>query len=208
MEFRETLNVFIRRKNLAFGIVLLIVAGAYVWAYVQPVRYTTSMSFSVNRLSRQSTPDYQFDGYYALQAADLFSQTIVSWLQTPSVLVEIYDSAGITTPVHSIRSLTSRFKTKKYSSQNIVVTFSAPSQEEAKRLATAITDVITARAKDVNRTTDDQSIFELTGSPPVIVKADPSPLLIGSISLVVGIVLALFLVPLVEYLGPARRPAL
>lgn len=205
MEFRDSLMVFIRRKNLTFGIILLTIAGSFLWAYVQPVRYLTSMSFSVNRISQQQTSDYQFDGYYALQAADLFSQTVVSWLQTPSVLVEISERAGSATPVTSIRSLTSRFKTKKYSSQNIVVTFAASSEDEAKRLASAVTDVITTRAQDVNRTTDNQALFGLVASQPVIVRAEPSPYLIGVVSLLVGIVLALFLVPFVEYLFAARR---
>lgn len=205
MEFRDSVSMFIRRKKLAIGIVALVIAGAYLWAYLQPVRYATSMSLSVNSINQQQTADYQFDGYYALQAADLFSQTVVSWLQTPSVLVEISERAGTTIPVTSMRSLTSRFKTKKYSSQNIVVTFAASSEDEGKRLAAAVTEVITARAQKVNRTTNNQALFELDASPPVIVRAEPDAVLIGGVSLFVGIVLALFLVPFVEYLAVARR---
>lgn len=208
MEFRDSVNLFVRRKNLAIGLVVLVIAAAYLWAYLQPVRYTASMSLSVNTINQQQTTDYQFDGYYALQAADLFSQTVVSWLQTPSVLVEVYERAGVTTPVQPIRSLTGRFKTKKYSSQNMVVAFAAPSEEEAKRLATAVTEVVTGRSQKVNRTTDNQALFELEASPPVIVRAEPDDLLLGGVSLFVGIVLALFLVPLVEYLAVARRPAM
>jgi hypothetical protein len=78
-----------------------------------------SVSFAVNRINSQSTAEYQYDGYYALQAADLFAQTVVSWFSTPSVLREVYDQASMDPEITTVSSLANRFKVKKYSAQNI-----------------------------------------------------------------------------------------
>ncbi len=209
MELRDSLALWSRRWGLGLTIILLVVVAAYLWSYLQPTSYTTSISFAVNRVNKEETVDYQYDGYYALQASDLFSETVVSWLQTPSVLVEIYERAGLSkTPNASISSLTSRFKTKKFAAQNIVVNYSSPTSEEASKLATAMTEAITDRTATANRTAQDKALFEVQAARPVIVKVEANPILIGAVSLIVGMALAVFLVPLVEYLsaGPRQSP--
>lgn len=202
MELRDSIYLFSRRKALALSLIVLVVAASYAWAYLQPVRFTTSVSFAVNRVNREDTKVYEYDGYYALQASDLFSDTVVSWLQTPSVLVEIYKQAGKQDAAQDIQSLTSQFKTKKFAAQNIVVTYSSPTESEAEKLASAMTDVIKAQTESSNRTSQGKALFEVDATTPVIAKASPNPLLIGVISFAVGLILALFLVPFVAYLAP------
>lgn len=205
MELRDSLAVFVRRKVLGMAIIAVVVGGSYLWSYTRPTHYTTSMSFAINRVNKEQTTQYQYDGYYALQAADLFSQTVVSWLDTPSVLEGIYARAGATMP-RTLGGLSSVFKTKKYSAQNIVVTFNTPTREEAERLSIAASDEIASRTSSVNRNADDKAIFEVITSKPVTELARPNPLLIGIMSFVVAITLAMFFVPFVDYLAGPRRP--
>ncbi|MBI4426638.1 MAG: hypothetical protein HY567_03595 [Candidatus Kerfeldbacteria bacterium] len=207
MELRQAIDGFARRQPLGWGIVAVVVVAAFTWSYARPVTYTNSISFSVNRINKEATTDYQYDGFYALQAADLFAQTVVSWLQTPSVLVEIYDRAGISSNAAPLRTLTSRFKTKKYSAQNIVVTYSTPTEEEGQRIAKALTDVLSARTAAVNRTAAGEALFEVPAAKPVVVKATPDPWLVGVLAVVIGVTLSIFLIPLVDYLARAQpRP--
>lgn len=203
MELRDAIRTYVKRRWLGIGIVVVVVAGAYIWTYLQPVNYSTSMSFGVTRANKQKTTAYEYDGYYALQAADLFSQTLVSWLQTPSVLVDIYQTAGLDTGSESVRNITSRFKTKKYSAQNVVVTFGSPTREEASRLAESMTNVTRRMTESENRTSEDQALFSLEVTKPVITQTEPNPWLVGGVALVVGLTLALFIVPFVSYLALA-----
>ncbi len=205
MELRDSLAVFVRRKTLGIAIIAIVVGGSYLWSYTRPTQYTTSMSFAINRVNKEQTTQYQYDGYYALQAADLFSQTVVSWLNTPSILERIYARAGATMP-RTLSGLSSVFKTKKYSAQNIVVTFNTPTSEEAEKLAAAASDEIASRTSSVNRNADDKAIFEVITSKPVTELASPDPLLIGIMSFVVAVTLAMFLVPFVDYLAGPRQP--
>lgn len=205
MELRDSLMLYRRRWVLSVILLVIVVGSAYAWSYLRPKYYTTSISFAVNGTTAVQTNEYQYGGYYALQAADLFSQTVVSWLQTPSVLVSIYDRAGIPSHVDTLQNLTSRFKTKKYSAQNIVVTYASPTESEGRQIATALATEISSRTANLNQVAQDKPQFEVVSADPVIVLTKPNPLLIGFASLVVALTLVVFLIPLIEYLSVKPR---
>lgn len=177
------------RLLIIFG--TLCVAGiGLAYALLSPTVYDTSISFSINRISKQETPDYQYDGYYAIQASDLFSQTVLSWFLTPSVLLEIYDGAGIDPNVSSIEQLTSRFKAKKYSAQNIVVRFIERDKQTADKISGSLVKVIEERARTSNQDSGQQAWFDVQGATPFIVEKRPSPGLMTGIGAAVGIILS------------------
>jgi len=205
MELRESLILFKRRWKLSAALFVIVIGGAFAWSYLRPQYYTTSISFAVNGATAVQTTEYQYGGYYALQAADLFSQTVVSWFKTPSVLVSIYNRAGIPSRFDTLQNLTSRFKTKKYSAQNIVVMYSSPTESEGRQVAAALAAEISARTSDLNQVAADKPQFEVVSGSPVIVLAKPNPVLIGIASFIVALTLLVFLVPLVEYLSTKPR---
>jgi hypothetical protein len=205
MELRESLVLYKRRWKLSAVLFVIVIGGAFAWSYLRPQYYTTSISFAVNGTTAVQTSDYQYGGYYALQAADLFSQTVVSWFQTPSVLVSIYDRAGIPSHVDTLQNLTARFKTKKYSAQNIVVTYASPTESEAQKVATALAAEISSRTSSLNQVAQDKPQFEVVSGNPVTVLAKPNPSLIAIASFIIALTLLVFLVPLVEYLSVKPR---
>jgi capsular polysaccharide biosynthesis protein len=192
MELRELTHHM--RTYRIISVVLILVAGvaAFVFSVTRPDHYDTSISFAVNRVNKTTTQNFEYDGYYAIQAADLFSQTVVSWFSTPSVVVEMYQTAGLTPPQSSIDSLSSRFRTRKYSSQNIVVRYNAPTHEEADRLAKAIIMVTQERAGLLNQTADAKSLYNVAASTPVIVLSKPNVMMNTVVGLILGAILAVF----------------
>jgi hypothetical protein len=151
-------------KISVIGCIIVGVLSALGFSYMKPITYDTSISFSINRINRQDTAEYQYDGYYAIQASDLFSQTVMSWFMTPSVLLEMYDQAGIDPQIKSLTDLTSRFKTKKYSPQNIVVKFSERDQETATKISAAIVTVVEKKGAIANQTSDQKALLEQADS--------------------------------------------
>ena len=123
MELRDHLGIISKYKWLIVVITIIATLASFLFSYYQPDYYKVSIAFGVKSINRQSTTEYQFDGYYAIKASELFSQTIISWFLTPSVLVDIYDQADIDPEITSLEQFTSRFKTKQYSAQNFVVIF-------------------------------------------------------------------------------------
>lgn len=207
MHILATLRLAWRYKTLLIVTLLVPPIIAAIFAMQRPETYTTSIAFTVNRINKQPTPDYQFDGYYALQASDLFSETVVSWFLTPSVIVDIYDRAGVDPRVTSLGSLTSRFKIKKYSSQNLVVKFTEGSQDTAVKIGDAVITTVESKAAELNQTADRKALFEVVGGKPVTVHDSKQVVLVTAVGLVVGIFLATLLIGLLNALmAPRQNP--
>ncbi|MFA6197548.1 MAG: hypothetical protein WC734_00125 [Patescibacteria group bacterium] len=180
-------------------ITLLVGASSYVWAKQIPTVYRTSISFAVNRINKQDTAEYQYDGYYAIQASDLFSQTVVSWFYTPSFILEVYDIAGVTPKIDTLEKFTAQFKTKKYSAQNIVVTYPERDRATAEKIANGIIQNVSQRTKSLNQSSEQKALFEVVGAKPVIVE-QPSNIPVRTVlGLIVGLVASLGFVYLVRY---------
>ncbi len=200
MELRDYLKVYWSQRWLIGSIVLVATVAAYVVTATQPVRTGVSVSYAVNRVNKEATPDYQYDGYYALQATDLFAQTVVSWFSTPSVLQEMYGRANLDSEIQSVDSLPSRFRVKKYSAQNIVVRFTERDEARAQALVRGMAGVMGERTSQLNRSADNKSIFEVVGSTPVIAPAQPNPWLYAGAVLVLSFGLALLVAAARHYL--------
>ncbi len=193
------MNSMRKYKVAIMSITVVAGAAALIFSFVRPVYFDTSISFSINRINQQTTQDYQFDGYYAIQASDLFSQTVMSWFMTPSVLLEIYGQAGIDPDISSIEEISSRFRTRKYSPQNIVVQYQERDHATADKIAQAIISTVEEKSTAANQTSDQQAFFEVVGATPVIVENKPDPIINTAIGLVAGFIIATVAVYFIEY---------
>ncbi|KKW31873.1 MAG: hypothetical protein UY76_C0048G0011, partial [Candidatus Uhrbacteria bacterium GW2011_GWA2_52_8d] len=190
------------KRNRWFFIVFLLVAtlATYIISSRAKPIYATSLSITVDRIHRQATPDYQYDGYYAIQASDLFSQTILSWFLTPSTLLEFYQRANVDPKIDSLGGLTARFRARKFSAQNIVVQFSDPDRAAAEKLAKAIGDVVKERGESLNKDAEGQGIFEVLPAVPVVVETKPNVPLNTGVAFLASAVTAFVLVAVRRYL--------
>lgn len=189
------------RKHLWLIVIITLLVGAssYIWAKQIPTVYRTSISFAVNRINKQDTAEYQYDGYYAIQASDLFSQTVVSWFYTPSFILEVYDIAGVTPKIDTLEKFTAQFKTKKYSAQNIVVTYPERDRATAEKIANGIIQNVSQRTKSLNQSSEQKALFEVVGAKPVIVEQLSNIPVRTVLGLIVGLVASLGFVYLVRY---------
>lgn len=200
MELRDYLRLYWKQRRLLLTVIVVAAAVAYVTAATRPVRYAASESFAVNRINQESTADYQYDGYYALQAADLFSQTVVSWFSTPSVLTEMYAAAKVDPEITAVNTLARRFKVKRYSAQNIVVRFSERNEDRATRVVAAVRRVMEDKAARLNQTSGGKALFEIIGTAPVIAPVRPNAWLMAGLAAAVALFAGLLLVAGREYL--------
>jgi len=199
-ELRDYLKTYWQQRWMIVAIVVVITAATIITVIMQPVMYVASESFAINPINRQNTSEYQYGGYYALQATDLFAQTVISWLATPSVLQEAYTAAKIDPEIKTVDSLPARFKVKKYSSQNIVVRFSERNEVRATELSRSIRQVMEQKASQLNQTADNKSTFEIVGTDAVVAPSKPSWLLWGAVALVLSFGFALTVAALRFYI--------
>lgn len=200
MELRDYLKIYWAQRGFIVGFILIATVTTYVVVATRPIRSGVSTSFAVNRVNKETTPDYQYDGYYALQAADLFAQTVVSWFRTPAILQEMYARANLDPAIQSIDGLPSRFRVKKYSAQNIVVRFSETTDVRAAQFADTMAQVMSERAEQLNQNADHKSLFAISATKPVIAPDRPNPWLYAGAALVLSVGLALGLAALRHYL--------
>lgn len=200
MELRDYMKVHWSQRWMILTMVLVASGAAAIVAGTRPEQTGVSVSFAINRTNREVTTQYQYDGYYALQAADLFAQTVVSWFSTPSVLREVYEHAQLDPEIQSLNSLPSRFKVRKYSAQNIVVRFNERTPERATKVAESLKQVMEEKATRLNQTADGKSIFEIVGATPVSAPSRPNIGFIVAITAVLSFALALFVSAARHYL--------
>lgn len=180
------------RHRMALAVLAIIGAVlAVAFALTRPTEFTASLAIGINRVHKQETQDYQYDGYYAIQASDLVSQTVVSWLQTPSILLEVYRAAGVSAEPSTLTSLRARFRTRKYSPQNIVIEFREHDRATAEKVAVSLTEVLKERLGLLNRNEKGEALFELAGTAPVIIATKPNPVLLGVLGALTGFLVGL-----------------
>jgi capsular polysaccharide biosynthesis protein len=199
MELKDYLKILTQHKKIIIVLTLLIALAAFLYAYLQPVVYDTSISFTINRTAKQKTADYQYDGYYAIQASNLFAQTIMSWLMTPAFVLEVYQEAGVAPAVQSLDKLGSHFSSQRLSPQNVAVRFKEKDEATAKKIGRALIDKVEKKSSEINKTSEGDSLFNVVGYEPVIAPYKLSVKLATLIGFIVGFLFSCFLVYVVEY---------
>lgn len=200
MELRDYIKVYWSQRRMIAAIVIVCVGTAIAVAATRPERSGVSVSFAINRINKESTSQYQYDGYYALQASDLFAQTVVSWFSTPSVLREVYQQANIDPEIQSVNSLPARFSVRKYSAQNIVVRYTETNNDRATKVADGMKMLMESKAAKLNQTSDGKALFEIVAGAPVIAPAKANVPLVAAVALVLSLALGLFVAAARHYL--------
>ncbi len=200
MELRHQLQTYGRYRGLFIGFVLLVTLATLALSWTAEPKYVASLSMTINRINRQETTEYQYDGYYAIQASDLFTQTLLSWFLTPSVLLEFYQKADLDPRISSINGLIGRFRARKFSAQNLVVQFSEADRSSAEKLAIAIGQVVKERGETLNQTSEHQGIFEIVPASPVVVQTKPNLALNTAAALAGSILLGIVMVAVIDSL--------
>lgn len=192
-------------KKPLLTIIYPAVAGAFfgsALAMSLPESTKVSLSFTVAQQSRQATADYTYDGYYGLRAAELVSDTLISWLASPSVVKDIYAESGHPISDKEALSVAGRsFRAKKSSSQNVMVSFSAPNESISADLAASTSKILSERAEHLVLSADGSSLFNVTASTPVIAEAGVEPRAAGLAGFIVGAFLGL----LIAYFSSAKH---
>lgn len=186
MELDDSFRLTFRHWRMITAIACLgLIVGLGV-QWLTPLTYDAAVNLMVERVNQESTADYQYDGYYAQQAADDLAQTVVSWLGTPSVLVEIYSAAGLDASFRSLDEASRRFQAKKYSNQNVGIRINERSSDTAEKLAVAAADTIKGRVSETNKTAGGQPMFKVVTGAVVVVARQSDWLTLGGLGLIAG----------------------
>ena len=123
-------------KRLPLLLVVSFVAAAIAYTAVTRVgsQYQTHFSYLVSLTEREDVSEFRFDGFYALQATDLFTATLATWSSTPEVVIAAHEEVGLTPESRDPRTLGRIISAQKTAPQLVQVTVKADSPQVAEEL--------------------------------------------------------------------------
>lgn len=200
MELRDYFKLIGRHKVIFWTIVVLCGLSAVIWTSIQPKSYLASTTFTVNKsssISQKDSTTYLFDNYYNIQSAGLFSQIVTTWFESPSLVTEIYQKAGLPVPNVSQKKLAKTFKAIREEPATINVNLTGTSPEELNKLLNSAATVLQEKTDELGKTGD--TTYDLAKFTPVVTDNSPNLVLNAIIGLFSGLFLAILLVLGVEY---------
>lgn len=202
--FDEYIKI-IKNNSTLIGIIGIAVALLTLYfTKNQPSYYQSSLSLLVSSVEPQPTSDYRFDGYYTIQATDLFSNTVEAWIKSPEVVAEIYRQAKIDINGNNIKGLTKKFKAEKMSPHYIELRYTTETEKDANGIAELITKVLDEKASVISAVSQKQTAFTVKSGTPIIMASKPPILINTIIGLIVGLIAGLGFVIIKEYTKEAK----
>lgn len=205
MELIDYLRVISRRKVLIIVLVAVITIGGVLLVEFLPEAQYTSISLAVGREGKQETQDYKYDGFYSLQASELFAETVVSWFLSPEIVSDIFEGAGIDPGTENLREMSRIFDAEQLASQNVLVKFTTNSEEDADKLVASMKKVLAERTKILNEASGDDANFAVIARDPITVPRNPELWLTILISFIVGVVVSFGVAFLADYMEKNRE---
>jgi len=199
MELKEYLKIIKKNSKLIITISIITAISAFVFSATQPIRYEISLSLSIIKDKTQTTDNFKYDGYYALQTGEIIANSIEQWLKSPETVNAIYEEAQVDSEFKNIKSYTKKFVAKKMSSQQVEVRFKANTQKEAGEISQAIIKIMSDKTKTLKEASEQEISFLINSENPVIVESKPDAFLNLIIGFISGIALGVFVVFLRRY---------
>lgn len=194
MELKEYFLIIKRQYKLFLAVVSLVVLGVSGYFFFRPISFETSLFLNVTRSGNQTSEGYKYDDFYRLQADEKFAETIVQWLKSPRIVLDIHSSAGKDMQNLSLKQLAKVFEADKLSSQIVAVKFSTPDEKTAEKIAQAICEILKKNTEKLNEDQKETTWFEIKADSPVIVKSSYVPWIIFIFSLATGMFLGFWIV--------------
>ncbi len=96
--------------------------------------WVVHFSYIVSLKDREATPAYRFDGYYALQAIELFTKTLAEWIVAPEMVAQAHRAAGLPEPTGILKAI----EAEAAAPQLVRVTVHASERAQAEQLAAGL----------------------------------------------------------------------
>ena len=165
MELREFLQLFIVRRSLFAGIIGLALVIGLLSYRLQTQSYDGVVLLSVTREGVETTPEYQYDQAYRLQADERMADTLARYLESE---VGRRDTAR-QVPFAGVREtefIESKVSALRLSSNLVQVSFVALTPTEAERIAEAFAETGERYVASLNEQAKNRNWFTLVASDP------------------------------------------
>ena len=200
MELKEYLAIIRSDFKLFGSVVAVVILASFSYFYLQPTVYEASLILNITRSGLQKSDQYKFDDFYRLQADEKFAETLVQWIKSPRIVLDIWTASGNNPENLNLRQLSKLFKAEKLSSQIVSVKFSTANPEIARKISDSIMEVISRETAALNKDQREENWFAIVAPDPVVLISRINPFFLFLASLVMGLFLGFWIVLVRHYL--------
>lgn len=201
MELREIFQIIKRKFILIIVIVALSLGGSYYFSINSGNKYDSSSILTI-QANREKTDQYQYGGFYSIQASDLFINTIIGWIKSPNIVAEIFEKADIPFDDSQIDSLGKEIYAKKVPPQNIMLVITDSQSIRSKKIIESTISLIKEKTSQLALVANSSANFEIVSSDPITTTNKPNGLFNMAVALIASLILSIIIIFVIEYLSP------
>ncbi len=205
MELKDLFDIL--RKH---GVLLLLTTAffavtALVGSMLLPPRYTALVSLYVTRRAAPPSEDfYTYDGYYAQQAAERYTDTVVGLLQSKSLLREVLLDLELPKDHKVLRKMEKKVVVKRVAPQIIKMEVQKRWEDEfswdSASLAEALSKKVVERVEELNAQGGDENLsVSALGAEPLVEVQEPNLFLNTVVAALLGFLVSFFIVTARSY---------
>lgn len=208
MELREFL--FLLRKNLPTIVLIALITGALALAMalrLQPT-YHATLSVYVQKVPEQPTGgDFTFDGFYAQQAAESYTDTVIGLFESHAIYVRALQITGEEPDFSAVKRMERQTNIQKVAPRLINLEIRSYEEDEARTLAKSLFMAVSGRLDELTSTdnADLNMRISAVSEDPLMSLSQPRVALYTIIGVLAGAFAATTLFLLKEYLLSARQ---
>lgn len=188
-----------RFKLIVFFSLVLAICFAFLAKTWLP-HYVASLSLYVHKPTQPATSgEYSFDGYYALQVAENYTDTLVGLLESPDILAAALSNLGKDS-VDGLGKYNRAIQVEKIAPLLISLRVSLKDKQEATSLVNAVAQSAQKQVRQLNNQQDLSIEVELVDTDPLVSYQEISALIAGIVGLMLGLGMTISGIFLSEYL--------
>lgn len=161
MELKEYIKIFKKRWKLFVGVVVSVLVIGVLIQSLLPIKYKVNVDLNITRIGYQkNTNGYRYDEFYRLQADERFADTVVRWLESDRVKIDISNDVRV--------SSFEKIKARRLSSQMISVNFLIREKRYSEKIVNSMAKILDKKTMELNKYQQDPNWFKILISQPIV----------------------------------------
>ncbi len=200
MQLKTLLNQLTKRFKYILLISLLGVGVGLGVTLVVPNTYTAAINIYVYKEVESPQPGvYSYDGYYAQQASEAYTDTVKSVFESGDILSSALDEQGIL--IEDLKSFQGSLTVDKVAPQLIEVKLTRENQGEASGVIQAISQKVDQKIRELNNGQANRYLIKQVTPEPLLTYNQLPILLTALVGLMLGFCGSIFIFSVVAYVN-------
>ena len=199
MELREIIKKIKKNRKI---VITSILGGLLlgILFYTLPSRYISSGSLYVKRSIEPSEVFFTYEGYYAQQSAQSYTNSFVALVESPDIQKKTLESIGTPITDKNLRKLNRLVKVKKMGPQVISVKVIDKDYDYSEKVWVALTKSVIETSKELNESGDKNISVSTISEKPLVEETYKSIYLYSLAGTMLGLSIGCLYICIKEYI--------